>query len=231
MTQNKYAKYAAQNITRSVAKLLDQDSRLRFCVSSGIANVRALSFHIIKHLKLSYNDIDAVISAVRRYHAEAQSDEKYARAVSVVAKSKITTKTGIAIIALVKDKDVQKELPKLFSIIEYARGEVLRIIQAEESIKIIIDQENVDKVTELFSKHKLKVQKSLAELNMKVHPSASKVPGVLAMICSELSSNDINIVETMSCVPELLWFVDESDVLMAHKALFEMSESLKQKTR
>ena len=84
------------------------------------------------------------------------------------------------------------------------------------------------KVVEMFQKGKvLKIEHKLAELNMRLTEISAKVPGVLAILDTELANNGINIVETCSCVPELLWFFDQKDLLKAHKAFLELIESIK----
>ncbi len=215
------------NITREVQRILDHDIAIRRNLARGLINKRALAIYIQKQLQLR-EGVDAIISAIRRYEAEIKEEEHFAKARSLIKNAKISTRTEIAIIALVKDAYVQESLPKLFSLIHYDRGEVIRIIQAEESTKIIVDEKNVTKVVEMFQKSKiLKIEHKLAELNMRLTEVSAKVPGVLAILDTELANNNINIVETCSCVPELLWFFDQKDLLKAYKAFLELIESIK----
>ena len=167
------------------------------------------------------------MSAIRRYDVELEEDGRFAKARTLIKNSKISTKTGIAIIALLKDPSVQELLPKLFTVIHYARGEVLRIIQAEESIKVIADEKNVPKVIDIFNKRRvLKIEHNLGEVNMELSPESAKVPGILAILHTELANKDINIVETISCVPELLWFIDQKDLLKAHQTFLELIDDV-----
>jgi len=57
---------------------------------------------------------------------------------------------------------------------------------------------------------------------MHLHPEAVKTPGIIAVISNELAMNGINVMESMSCVPEMLWFVKEKDVLKAHNVLYQL---------
>jgi hypothetical protein len=215
------------NITREVQRILDHDVAIRRDLARDLINKRALGMYIQKQLQLKGNT-DAIISAIRRYEADIKEAELFAKARVLIKNAKLSTKTGIAIVALVKDADVQELLPKLFSLIHYDRGEVIRIIQAEESIKAIVDEKNVSKVVDMFRKSKvLKIEKNLSELNMRLTEISAKVPGVLAILDTELANNDINIVETCSCVPEVLWFFDQKDLLKAHQTFLELIESLK----
>jgi len=47
---------------------------------------------------------------------------------------------------------VLEQLNKINSIVDVEKGEVIRIIQAEESIRIIIDEKNLEKFFNYFSK-------------------------------------------------------------------------------
>lgn len=217
------------NITRDVQRLLDHDVGTRRNLAQGLINKRALAQHIQRQVKGNAS-VDAIITAIRRYEAElSDNDTQLNKVRAILTDAKISTKTGIAIIALVKDSPVQELLPKLFSIIHYARGEALRIIQAEEMIKVIVDETNIQKVNDLFGNKVVHTERNLAELNMRLAPTSAKVPGVLALLNTELASNGINIVETISCVPEVLWFINKNDLLKTHQAFLELIETLKQR--
>ena len=118
---------------------------------------------------------------------------------------------------------MQNLLPELFSMIYYNRGDVLRIIQADESMKILVDEKNLEKIQKLFPEKKIiKIDKNLGEINMHLHPEAVNTPGIAGIITNELALNGINIMEIISCVPEMLFFVDEKDILSAHQVLYRL---------
>ena len=215
------------NITREVQRFLDHDAAIRRDLARGIVNRRALASYVRKHLHAKAG-IDAIISAIRRYETEAREEGLFAKAGALIRHAKVSTKTGIAIISLLKDSGVQEVLPRLFSAISYGRGEIIRIIQADESIKVIVDEKNVDKVTGMVNKSSVvSVKNNVAEINMRLTEISGKVPGVLAMLDTELANNSISILETCSCVPEVLWFFEQKDLLNAHKTFMELIESLR----
>ena len=215
------------NITKEIQRFIDNDTAIKRDLSRGIVNMRALAQYMQKQMHTNAN-VDAIISAIRRYETNLDEEKRFAKAAELIKNAKISTKTGIAIIAMLKDPSVQELLPKLFAVIHYARGEVLRIIQAEESIKIIVDEKNVSKVIDIFKKNDvLKIEHNLGEINMKLAPTSAKVSGILAILDTELASSNINIVETISCVPELLWFIDQKDLLKAHQTFLGLIEEIK----
>jgi aspartokinase len=190
-------------------------------MSKGLINTTALAKYIIKEKK-GDGTLDAVNSAIRRYKFD-RYDEIFDTANEIVSFGELSTRSKLANIAVIKDAEIQELLPKIFSIIQYNRGDVLRIIQADEAIKILVNEKNLEKVKNLFPKKKIiKIDRNLAEINMHLHPEAVKTPGIIAVISNELAMNGINVMETMSCVPEMLWFVKEKDVLKAHNVMFQL---------
>lgn len=209
------------NITHEVLKMLDNNPSIRRCMSQGLINTTALAKHILKEKKIDAT-LDAVSSAIRRYKLE-RYDEIFDTANRIVSFGELSTKSKLANIAVIKDSEIQGLLPKLFSIIQFNRGDVLRIIQADEAIKILVNEKNLDKVKDLLPKKKIiKIDRNLAELNIHLHPEAVKTPGIISVISNELSMNNINVMEFMSCVPEMLWFVQEKDILKAYSVLFKL---------
>jgi len=207
------------NLSDTIQKILDQSPAIRVNMSQGLINIRALAKYMIKERKIDAS-LDAVISAIRRYNVDAY-DHIFENALNLIKKSlSISSMSSLVIITATKDDEIQKLLPRLFSVIHYSQGNVLRIIQANESIKIIIDEKNLEKILEFFPRGNiLNIEKHLAEINLCVHPEAKYTLGVSAIISNELAINGINIIETMSCFPEAIWFIEEKDLLKAYSAL------------
>lgn len=211
-----------KNTVGEVWKFLDNSPCIRRDLGQGLINARALAKYILKTKKMDAT-LDAVISAIRRYELDRQ-DDVFVTARKLIGQTiNLSTRSGLVKISLAKDDDVQRLLPKLYDIINYSRGEILRVIQAAASIKLIIDEKNQEDIIELFPKDKiLKVNKNLAEINIHMHPRMETTYGILAVIASELAINGINIIEVMSCFPEMLLFVREEDILKAYQVLYQL---------
>jgi aspartokinase len=50
-------------------------------------------------------------------------------------------------------------------------------------------------------------------------------PGILAMIANELAINTINIVEVMTCPPEMLFFVKKEDFQKASNVIHQLCQT------
>src|SRR4030042_1759186 len=179
------------NIQYDVWKTLDRNPNIQRELKRGLINISALARFIIKEKKLN-TTTDAVISAIRRYNPEKQ-DDVFANAYNLLGLTiNISTKSNLAEIILTKDDDVQQRLPRLFEIIKYIHGDVLRVTQANKSINLIIDDKNISNVTTLFPKNKIMSKiKDLAEINITIHPKMQTTPGILAAFANELAMNGI----------------------------------------
>jgi aspartokinase len=215
------------NITHEVWKILDNNPSLRQEMKRGLINISALAKYIITEKKVD-TTIDAVISAIRRYKLD-KHDDIFNNAYKILGQTvNLSSKSNLAEITLVKDDDVQQLLPKLFSIIKYIRGDVLRIFQANESIRILIDEKNIDNVMKIFPKSKIITkEKNLAEINCNVNPKMQTTPGILATIANEIALNEINIVEFMTCTPELICVIKKDDLLKTSNVLYKLCEGEK----
>jgi hypothetical protein len=139
------------NIVHEVWKVLDNNPSIRKEMNRNLINISALARYIINNKKLDAS-VDAVISAIRRYEMD-KHDDIFENAYKILGHTvNISTKSNLAEISLIKDDDVQILLPKLFDFIKYIRGDVLRVTQANESIRLLIDEKNMENIIKLFPK-------------------------------------------------------------------------------
>jgi aspartokinase len=215
------------NINKEVWKFIDNNPSIKRNMSNGLINRRALANFIIKQRNLQ-TSLDAVISAIRRYDIKNYNDMFLTAQDMISQTTDLSTRSNLANVVLSKDTKIQKLIPEFFTIIKYDRGDVLRIIQADESIKVLINEKNLKKIVEILPKEKiLSIDENLAEINLHLNNKAKDTPGVLAIITNELANNGVSIVEVLSCFPELLWFVYQSDLLKAYNALYQLCLSNK----
>ena len=50
-------------------------------------------------------------------------------------------------VAIRNERDIPMELAQVSSEVDYARGETLRIVSGPETVRLIIDSKNLDKLT------------------------------------------------------------------------------------
>ena len=203
------------NIAEQVKVFLDNDFITRKCLFRNILSLRALSRYMIKTLDLKEKNLDAVMSAIRRYKREEKNNSE-TELKKLFSKISVKTRSNIVDIILKKNKKNIEQLSKLYSIIDVEKGEVIRIIQGEEGIRIILDDKNMDKFFDCFSKNDcMGIEKNLTEMNLYFPLEASKTKGIVALISSSLNAEDINIVEIMSSAPELIILIKKEDLIKA----------------
>ena len=207
------------NIQRVVNNLLQQDISIIKNLQRGIINTRALASYLIINYHLD-TSVDAVISAIRRFEKEESMDDP--NIAPVFKDLIILTKNNIAAIKL-KD-DAFYQIAK-----DYMADQLLkknmRLIKSKEYIKILITQKELEQKLNLFNKEDvLEITQNLCELRLILSKDFNKTKGVLARVSSELALHNVNIYDTILCVPEILFYVEEKELLEAQKSILELKE-------
>ena len=211
------------SIAQQVWKEIEEDVIIRRSLEKEIVSLKNLAVYIIKKNHFD-TTTDAVISAIRRYKGERPLEKKYDMARKVIGESQdIRITTNIVSIAVEKNDQTQELLQKAFNLIHYDKGELLLIIQGEQSIKLIINDKNKEKIVSIFPRKAiLHIEDNIAEINIHLSNEAVKTPGIITVLTSELMVHNINIVESMSCVPEMLFFVKQKDIVKSYELLFKL---------
>ena len=211
------------SMARQVWKIIEEDVVIRRALEKGVVNMHALAVHLIKEHKL-HAGAHAVITAIRRYKEEGPLEKKYETAKKIISQSEdVRITSNIVSIAIEKNRKTQDILQKVFSLIDYEKGQLLVLMQGDESIKIMINKKNEKKVLSCIDKKLiLHIEDNLAQINIQLSATAVKTPGIITVLSTELMMHNINVVEVMSCVPEMLFFVKQKDVVKAYELLFNM---------
>ena len=209
------------NITHEIWSFIEKDPAIRKVFALELTNNRALADHIRKKMELDIS-LDAVISALRRYPKEKIKLPKDT-ADKVFKNSKISTKTRMVSVRTYRDPQLLSQiLPKIFSAIDASKGEVIRLVEGRESLKILVDKKNLDKLIAVLPKVETEIEdKILTEINIHFAKGYETVTGLRASILNELALNNIDVVETISCLPEFMLFVNEKDTASAHEILLK----------
>jgi aspartokinase len=211
------------SITSKVWKYIDNDSSIKNSLSRDLINTRALAKTIIKDLGIN-TGVETVVSAIRRYDTwENQTNHIYKNSRNLLKNSTFSSKSNIVCLTLNKNKNIQIFLSKLISLIEVSKGEILRIVHSELSILIVIDEKNLEKVVKDIPKTDiLEIRDKLVEINILFDKDGPKTPGIVSVVSTELSSNNINIEEIMTTVPELVILIKETDFIKATHILYDL---------
>ena len=150
---------------------------------------------------------------IRRYK-RTEKDEADKTLKKLFLKIAVKTRSDIADLRVSKNKRSVDSISKLNSVVDIEKGEIIRVIQAEQSITIILDDKNMEKFYNIFNKNDvISIDKKLVEINLQFTEEAQDIKGIVALVASSLNSEGVNLVEIMSCAPELLIIVKKDDLL------------------
>lgn len=211
------------NIHKEVWRYLDNHLTIKKNLADELINVRALAKKIIQDLHLD-GSLNAVISAVRRYHSDLKEKEHLTTIYSLLQKAKLMTRTKLASVLLNKNESVRSKLADLYKKIDFEGGDTFRIFEVNKIIKIIIDEKSLKEVREIFShKDVITTEKNLGELTIIYNVDITKTPGVFALLSNELAANNISIIDSMICHSEHLIVVNEAELKRAFNVVFELT--------
>lgn len=101
----------------------------------------------------------------------------------------------------------------------------IRLIKSKETVRIFMNQKDYDNKKKIFQKNNiLNISENLAEIRLSFSDESKAVVGLLARIGSELGLENISIQGIIESMPEILIYVKESDLILAHKAIISLTK-------
>jgi len=200
------------NIIKQVTTMIDQDVSIRRSLTRGFVNIRALAIFIQKRLS-DTTSLDAIISAIRRYDLSNEFKEVTKKRYEILAKAKLSSRTNLCSLIVKKEKEVQEVISQCYTIFDFSKGEVFRVIEAHQSIAIVMDDTYLNKIKDRFRKSDiLSVNKNLGELSL-MYNSEMSLSGVFAVVNSEIALNNIDIKNAILCETEHILILNEKDLI------------------
>lgn len=208
------------SINQQVWKFISGDVSIQKGLKRNIINIRGLAKFFMKKYGVKAS-LDSVISAIRRYdNSETFTEEELT---SVFKHCIISTKNNV--VCITARLDSLKQFPKILEMQANHQINHTKFLTCPNSIKIITDNVNKDKILGLFNeKTIISLENDLSEISISLSQKAISTKGVLARIANEVSLNNINIVELLVAPPDFLIYVKEKDIVKTHEALLKLSE-------
>lgn len=211
------------NISKLVWDYIDQRIEIQKTLLEGLINTSSLARKIARELYLEQN-LDGIISAIRRYEAQQEKQEQYTQLSLLLRKAKITTKTKLASILVRRNDTTEKKVGSLYATIPLQRESTLRIFEVTNHIKIILDDELFTDVHELFSSEEIEAtEKDLGELTITYRDDITKIPGIFGRLANEMAINSISIIDSMICHWEHIIIVREKDLEKTFRVLLNLT--------
>ncbi len=213
------------NINSKVWRYIDNRIEVKKTLFDGLVNISALARKIAHEEKLEGN-IDAIISAIRRYETKTEKKEEHARFSRLIKKAKLSTKTKLSSVLVRRNDETERKVSTIYSKLKMKRDSTLRIFEVINYIKIIVDENLVENVAGMFSGSDVeKIEKNLGELTIDYSDDITRISGVFARISNELAVNEISIIDSMICQWEHLIIVRENDLEKAFTVIFSLTKN------
>jgi hypothetical protein len=201
---------------------LSKNPEIENCYQQGLINRRSLARFLIENKIAKSNQTDAVIAMLRRFDFKNIKPEKS----DLFKDIKINVKDNILILDFEKNKELIKNLSTIITNTNYEKGQTLKIVIGSSTVKIFIDKENKDLVTNIISNFKLSEEhKNISELSITFPKNAIKTKGLLSTVTKQLSLNNIIISELLTASPELLIYLNEEYILKAYEIIKRLKNS------
>jgi class 3 adenylate cyclase len=173
-------------------------------------------------------DDGPTVSLVKRYSAQEKIGNHESMMKLVL---KLTLKNKIAVVALTNDPSIPRALARFSAHVDYSRGETLHIVSGIETVKVVTDYKNLEKLKAVVPKKRvLKTTTGLAEIVISLSDSVMNIPGVVATISTHLARSGVNLIEYITCSPHAIVVVEERDALRSYKLLEDLATGQKELT-
>ncbi|MBD3314027.1 ACT domain-containing protein [Candidatus Woesearchaeota archaeon] len=164
--------------------------------------------------------ISAIVMALRRTAEKIRSKAPRAK---FDYNSEIFMKTNVCDIGVLKSPSFFSKLSKIYSIVDYEKGDSLNIIQGNYEVSIIANEKFADRIEKTLEGEKIvRKDKGLVIVGLNFPKEYVDQPGVIATITRKLAWNGVNILEVISTFKELNFVVSKKDATKAYDALNEL---------
>ena len=211
------------HITR---KLVERRPFLEESLAEEIVNHSALAESLIpeieKELKKKVK-FSAVNLAIRRMSEDLE--KKKIINLKFDKQTDITTKSRIVEIVLFKDKNLPEYLKKIYSLIDFRKGDFLTTTQGINELMIITNERNQEKIKKILPKRSIKrIIKKLCALSLNIPETSVEQIGLFYIVARAINWEGVNIVDIVSTYTEITILVKEEDSAKSLEALNRVIE-------
>ncbi|MFH1133704.1 MAG: hypothetical protein V1735_04375 [Nanoarchaeota archaeon] len=165
----------------------------------------------------------AVVMALRRHAEELRASTKHQK---FDFSSEIVMKTNVCDVNFAKTKTLLKSLPKLYTGIDFDRGDIFNLIHGNEEVSIVTNEKHLSRLKKLLEDEEILHEgKGLVSLSLRFNAKFMHTPNVIFTILRELAWENVNIIEIVSTFTELTLILKKDDAMRAYKVLQELVAS------
>ncbi len=192
---------------------------LHEAIEQGIISYGNLAEQLIPEIEEDLNKKvkhSAVVMALRRYAEKIQKLPKP----KFDYNSEIIMKTNLCDISVRKSPALFGKLKKIYSIVNYEKGDALNVIHGNYEVSIISNMRYLEKIKqELKGEKILNIEKELVSLSLNLSKDFLQTPGIISTASRKLNWENVNIYELVSTLTELTFIVSKKDSAKGYDAL------------
>lgn len=213
---------SARTASDRVRDAIERDGVVRHGLARGLVNVRALAREIQSGSRGTLS-FDAVLGAIRRYPL-GQGDERRREAGRAI--QKLSLRNRVAILSFRNRPDLRPVVARFVGETGRAKEEMLRVVTSPEAVSVTFDERRMKELEgRVPGGDVIRRWSGLVEIKIEGSLDVERTPGFLAAIASELSLNDVNVVQLSTVGPGyILVLVEAKDATRAYEALARLTE-------
>jgi len=217
-----------ENLEKSTSELVKEEIRSSLYINEvlkrGMINFSALTRELLPKIKRKNKKANfaSVLIAIQRYYEENKSNNDKDNLLDLLKNSELIMKNKVCSLTLERTKQVMSLINKISQEIRWDMGDILFFIQGSSEITVVADKKNEKLFLSLGSKI-LEKKDNLALLSLREigekNSYSKDIPGFLAILTNTLSDNGINIRDIASTYKQIIFILDENDLIKAYSAL------------
>ena len=216
-----------RSIAKIVENIVEKKPFLQEALSRGIVNNAALAEEIRADIEKELGKkikFSAINMAIRRLSEKLE--KSFISKVKFSKDSDIMIRSDLIEITVFKLGDVQKYLKKVYSVVNFKKGDFLTITQGLHEVMIITNEKYESKILKLFPKKNVKkLIKGLSSLTINIPIEAIETIGLFYVVTRALNWENINIVDIVSTLTEMTFIIKEEDAGRSFDVLKKVIES------
>jgi aspartokinase len=219
-------------ISQLTKKYVDETPFLREALSKKLLNYGAVAAvlkpriekNLGKHVK-NY----AIIMALRRYADSIGSKHEGTKIMKVFERgSELNMKSGLCDITVSKSRTLAEKIRKLYSAIDFEKGDILNIVHGNLTVTIIVNEKYKERTLNILSREKIiHIEDDLTQVSVKFPHEFLYTPGVLYQMTREFLWHNINLIEIVSSLTELNFMIKRKDAVRSYSILEDLLVSSK----
>jgi len=212
-------------VSHLVGNIVSSRPILHDAMEQGIISFGNLAEQLLPEIEQELNKKvkhSAVVMALRRYSENIQKTQQKPK---FDYNSEIIMKTNLCDISVRKSPSLFNKLKKIYSIVNYEKGDVLNIIHGNYEVSIVSNMRYLEKIKkELKGEKLLNIEKDLVSLSLSFSGDFLHTPGIISTASRKLNWENVNIYELISTLTELTFIVSKKDSAKGYSTLQRLVE-------